>query len=340
MFKKARLKLTLWYMVTILGITLGFSVFVYTGVMSATNRALDFHEVRMQSRLRQLRDGPNRLPPELEKEIKEQTLKDISEKLLITLSAINIIIVASVGSIGYFLAGKTLAPIEETVIKQKRFASDAAHELKTPLTAMKTDVEVTLRDKNLNIKQAKETLQNVVEETDKLTLLSNTLLEESQLEALNKESFQLLDITNLIDSIEKSLNGKLKEKNITLTKHINQTQLYGNETRLLQLITIVVDNAVKYSKPNTSITVKTSKEKRNLKIEISDKGIGISKEDLPHIFERFYRADKSRNSGKKHGFGLGLAIANEIVKLHKGSISVTSELNKGTTFTIEIPQKI
>ena len=125
-----------------------------------------------------------------------------------------------------------------------------------------------------------------------------------------------------------------KKKQISFDIKLKNNFINGDKNSLSELFVILFDNAIKYSQPKTKVIVRSSQSKGKILISVVDRGIGIAKEDLAHIFERFYRADKSRS--QVNGHGLGLAIADKIIKAHQGNIIVNSELGKGTTFIIEI----
>jgi len=230
------------------------------------------------------------------------------------------ILVLSSGA-GYFLAGMTLKPIEEAMEEQKRFISDASHELRTPLTAIKTETEVTLRDKKLDLKSAKKQLISNLEEVEKLKKLTDYLLRINKNIADNKEEFDLKEVIQKI-TLRMKIRIELK----------GQAKIVANKMAIEELLTILLDNSVKYGGKNGKISVTI---KPHL-IEVRDDGIGIRKSDIPHIFDRFYRADTSRTKNKIEGYGLGLAIAKNIVDSHKGKIEVESEVGKGSVFRVMI----
>jgi signal transduction histidine kinase len=129
-----------------------------------------------------------------------------------------------------------------------------------------------------------------------------------------------------------------KKKNITITKTSEKQQFKGNPDALVDLLVIMLDNAIKYSSEKGTVAITAQKTKYHVTLEIHDVGIGIKPREIPHIFDRFYRADTARStSGNKNGYGLGLSIAKKIVDTHHGSITVKSTQVKGTTFIIKLP---
>ncbi|MPN44664.1 Alkaline phosphatase synthesis sensor protein PhoR [bioreactor metagenome] len=133
------------------------------------------------------------------------------------------------------------------------------------------------------------------------------------------------------------MQSKADKKNIKILTKINSQKVIGNYEKLVELLIIFIDNAIKYSPNNTKISLVTISNKKNLLIKIIDQGIGIDQKDLPHIFDRFYQANNSRTKNSDSGYGLGLSIAKQIVDLHHGKIEVESKLNRGTTFIIHLP---
>ena len=149
-----------------------------------------------------------------------------------------------------------------------------------------------------------------------------------------KLNFQKVDIKKVIASAYRKILPLALEKKIKIKVESREGEIFGDEESLEKMILIFLDNAVKYTPQGGKVWLKSWREKGKLVLEIKDTGIGISKTDLPHIFERFYRADKARVKG---GFGLGLALAKRIIEVHNGSVKVTSQVGKGTAFTIRFP---
>ncbi len=335
MFKSARLKLTAWYLIMIMTVALLFSSAMYVGVYNNT-----YHVLEMQRR--ELERQYNRFNrqsgyPKLTLLIDPNALEEIRKQTLLNLLGINLIILFAAGSIGYFLAGKTLEPIEIMVKKQKRFISDAAHELKTPLTAMKTELEVNLRDKSLTLESSKKVLRSTIDEVDKLHGFMLKLLNQSKYQNIVSSKHTAVELNKVLDGILLKLAPMIKEKKIGVSTDLKTLQVLGQPEELEDLFTNLIENAIKYSKPEGTINITLTKEHNYALVQVQDSGIGIAKEDLPNIFEPFYRADKARSASGSEGFGLGLTIAKEIVVNHSGTISVQSEIGKGTVFIIRIP---
>ena len=265
----------------------------------------------------------------------EETVEAARLRIISVLGLINLSILVISGLGGYFLAGLTLDPISKMVRDQKEFVSNASHELRTPLTSLKTEIEVALRDKKLGISEAKELLKSNLEDVDSMQRLSNYLLKLNSYEnsevALPTREVDLSEIVQKV--IDLSETTAIRNK-IKITAKLQKTIVKGNSEALSELTKILIENAIKYSGESKNIEVKT---KNGGILEVKDFGIGISQEDLPHIFERLYRGDSSRSKEKTDGYGLGLSIAKSIVDKMSGKIKVASVVGKGSTFTIQIP---
>lgn len=267
-----------------------------------------------------------------------EDLTEAKKRLGINLLMINGVILGVSALAGYFLAGKTLRPIENALEEQKRFVADASHEFRTPLTALKTSIEVALRDKKMTLVQAKDLVKDNLEEVDSLQSLSNELLSLARYQSNGKSlAFSKVDIAGIAEKACRKISLLAKEKEIELKTDVKNQILWANEESLKEMLLIFLDNAVKYTPKGGRVTVVTKADKKWLEIKVKDTGIGIAKEDLPYIFDRFYRTDQSRSKEKVSGFGLGLSLAKRIIEIHKGSVDVASVLDKGTTFTIKLP---
>ncbi len=321
-FHFTRIKLTAWYVAIIMLVSVSFSAFVYRGVMAEVNRGFRLRAVRTPFYTEQFLED-------------DQTLyEEIRQQVVTQLALVNMVILAGSAAAGYFLAGRTLAPIENMVEEQKRFVGDASHELRTPLTSLKTEIEVALRNKK-HPKETKEILESNLEEVNKMQsltsyLLSLTRYERGDLE-LTKENISL---DEAVTKALKSVSSLAEKRGITITTHIDKATIHGNNASIIELATILLDNAIKYSKVKGEIVVTVVKKGREVYFEVQDHGLGIKAVDLPYIFNRFYRSDMSRNKQKVDGYGLGLSIAKSIVELHNAKIIVKSILEKGTTFTV------
>jgi len=334
MFKSARIKITAYYLLIIMVVTVSFSAAAYRSTTRQMERALEMQERRMKNRFFNIPNPP--FPPN-EPIIDKDTVRQIEKETLTRLLLINVLILVGAGMPGYWLAGKTLKPIEEMVEKQKKFTADAAHELKTPLTAIKTDLEVNLRDKNLDLKKAKTVLEGTIKDIDSLTLLTNSLILQSKYQNFKNGKKDPINLKGLAQNVISKLEPNAKEKDIKINLDADDIKTKGDENSIRELLTILLDNAIKFSKKEGKIEISIKDKNNYAQISVKDNGAGIDEKDIPYIFDRFYKADTSRSKNEVPGFGLGLSIAKEIVEMHGGKISVKSKKNVGTEFLVKLP---
>jgi len=230
---------------------------------------------------------------------------------------------------------QTLGRLENLFLSQRRFLADVGHELRTPLTVIRGNVDLMRRMQCTDV----ESMDSIVNEVDRLTRLVGDLLLLAQAESgkltLVKATVEMdslvLEVLNQMSVLAK---GRMQ---LTLGE-IDQVLVCGDQDRLKQVLVNLLGNAIQYTPAGGEVTVGVGKEKNRARITVSDSGPGIPKEDLPHIFERFYRGEKSRTRSRDgKGFGLGLSIAYWIVRNHDGQIEVMSKESGGTTFCIWLP---
>lgn len=340
MFTKARLKLTGWYLVIIMTVSIAFSMFIYIGATSELDRVLRLERYRLDHpdwRLRILQGTDFQIQtttPLYDPDVIEEAKLRIFGSLV----GVNVVILLFSSVAGYFLAGRTLRPIKDMIDEQNRFVTDASHELNTPLTSLRTTLEVNLRDKMLTLPKARKVLESNLEDISTLESLSKGLIELTKYQKPNGGiHMEKMLVASLIQSAKEKVYKLAEKKQITFHIKTQKVEVLGDQKSLIELFTILLDNGIKYSNKKTVITIVTQKEGDDVIITIADQGIGIPQEDLPHIFERFYRADKSRTKQHVVGYGLGLSIAKRIVTLHGGTIGITSTIGKGTTVKIVLP---
>lgn len=341
MFHSARIKLTAWYLTIIMLVSIAFSIVIYHMTMREVDRFARSQRFRIE---RQLQEG-TLLPPgvHLEKTIlpplsDPDLVADTKHRLLIFLFIINSGIVIFAGGLGYFLAGKTLRPIAEMIEEQNQFITDASHELRTPLTSIKSSIEVNLRDKNLTIQEAKKLLLENMKDIDKLERLSGGLLTLAQYQKPNGwGTMKNVSLQQCIKNALQSVAAQRVKKSIRIKNISSDGTLWGNSNELTDLFIILLDNAIKYSKEKSTITVSSEINNNWIALSVADTGMGIGKKDLPHIFDRFYRADSARVKTNSGGYGLGLSIAKKIIDRHHGSITCKSTVGKGSVFTANFP---
>lgn len=219
------------------------------------------------------------------------------------------------------------------------FAANVSHELKTPLTSIRGFVETLQAGAIDHPEMAHKFLNIIMMETERLTRLINDILSISKLESGNDEvPTERIRLDKKAFDVCEMLSIHAQEKQVELNYHLGDDPVYiiGNPDRVEQLLINLTENAIKYNKPGGSVTVQVFKSEREANITISDTGIGIAEENLPRLFERFYRVDKGR-SRQMGGTGLGLAIVKHIVRSMNGEIEVHSKLGEGTEFLITLP---
>ncbi|HEY8492133.1 MAG TPA: HAMP domain-containing sensor histidine kinase [Dehalococcoidia bacterium] len=225
-----------------------------------------------------------------------------------------------------------LARLEEAFEQQKRFVADVSHELRTPLTALRGNIDVLLLDPGLP-PELREQLSRMSAECGRLIRLSSNLLYLAQADLGRPLDVRPVDLDVLCLEVlhqARDLNRKVRIR----MQHEDQVTVMGDADRLKQLVLNLVENAVKYTPPGGTVSLGLYREEGWARIVVRDTGPGIPEEDLPHIFERFYRANGRRRAG---GAGLGLAIAQWAARTHGGEITVQSTLHKGSTFTVRLP---
>jgi two-component system phosphate regulon sensor histidine kinase PhoR len=218
------------------------------------------------------------------------------------------------------------------------FVSSVSHELKTPLTSIKAFTTTILRDPNMTDENRRQFLGIIDEESNRLADLIEDLLEISRIESGSLQiSLELVDISDVFNQTAISLETLAAKENIKLIKNIpeNLPPLTADPGKLRSVITNLISNAVKFTPDGGRVDIKAQQKDDELEVTVSDTGMGIPQEDLPKIFDRFYRVN--RPGQEIQGTGLGLAIVKKIVEMHNGRIEVRSKVNKGTTFTVYLP---
>ena len=258
------------------------------------------------------------------------------QELLTKLVILNVIVLCVGAIISYLLARRSLRPIERVMEAQARFVSDASHELRTPLTAIQTTNEVTLRKKKLSLAEAKQVIQSNLDDVARLQRMTTMLLELASQDAT-------LDMrpTNIHDVVSRALTDsapKASSRRITIDDQTKPMWISADVDAAAQALTTLIDNAIKYSPDKSKIVLRTASLRHNMvRISVIDSGVGIAEDDVNHVFDRFFRTDNARTRQQHDGYGLGLAIAKNIMELHDGSIDATSKLGKGSTFMLDFP---
>jgi two-component system phosphate regulon sensor histidine kinase PhoR len=225
---------------------------------------------------------------------------------------------------------------------RRDFVANVSHELRTPLSILRGYIETLLDSPETSREELSRILRVMERHSKRLDLLAGDLLTLAQLESANPH-LQLgdIDLSSFFRDVIHDLEKKLANKQFHLLVDVSPDlpPIHADPTRLQEALYNLLDNAVKYSRKRGEIRLSARKRDGEIELAVSDDGIGIAKEDLPRIFERFYRADKARSPDKVRGTGLGLAIVKHIAQLHGGRVEAVSELGKGTTIRVLIPMR-
>ncbi|NJO72526.1 MAG: HAMP domain-containing histidine kinase [Leptolyngbyaceae cyanobacterium RM1_406_9] len=238
---------------------------------------------------------------------------------------------------GWLLGGVAMQPIRQSYDQLQRFTSNASHELRTPLSGILSNAQVGLLLSLNSTSELRLCLDNIVESAKSMSVLVSNLLFLARHEGrLSPESLQKINLTHLIKNLVDDFQPQATSQRLTLTSVLPQStvEILADPDLLRQAIVNLLDNACKYTPVAGKVEICLSTYTRWATVTVKDTGIGISPEDLPHIFERFYRVGNRTPDGS--GFGLGLAIAKQIIDAHGGQISVTSAAGQGSTFCVEL----
>lgn len=265
------------------------------------------------------------------------------EKMMLDRLIIIMTVGGIIGSIcaviaGYFLAGRALVPIQKSWETQQQFVSDASHELRTPLAVIQSRTDLLFQEPEATIQEKALDISVISKETRRLIKLVANLLtlarsDSNQME-ITKNKFSLTDVLNEITDQYADI-AEFQGKKIE-TKLTDTIYLMGDKERIHQLLVILVDNSMKFTEEGGEIILNAIEKTHTVTLTLKDNGIGIPKEDVPKIFNRFYQVEQSRTN--REGTGLGLSIAKWIVEQHEGTIKVDSTLGEGTTFEMNFPK--
>jgi signal transduction histidine kinase len=334
MFHEASLKLTGWYLALLMALSICFSIAFYRVSTNELDRGLDRQETALRNTpfFRQIPFNDDFLT------LRQVQVEESKNRITLGLFMFNLGVLGLGGILSYILARRTLQPIEEALAAQSRFTGDASHELRTPLATLRAEIEVALRDKKMTLTEAKGLLKSNLEEVARLETLSSSLLKLAGRDTkLNPEHLTMCSLPEVVERAQQQLKTAAKARHITVTLNTKTARVKGDATALEELATILLDNAIKYSPEKTEVILSTYADTHSAYVVVRDQGMGIAPHDLPHIFDRFYRADQARSHSATGGYGLGLAIAQSIAQLHRGSISVVSTPGKGSVFTVRLP---
>ena len=265
----------------------------------------------------------------------------LSQLRIVLLAVLAVSIVPAVGG-GYLLSGRALRPIKTAMDSQRTFIADASHELRTPVAVVRTNAELLKRhlgpDTGHTAASDQVALDDILSESDRLGRMVDQMLTLAEADAGQRTVLSSeISLNELIDEVARSMRSIAETRQMLLeTRLIDDVSVNGDPGRLRELVSVLLDNAVKYADAGGRVEVALRKEHRKAIIEVSDNGPGIPRDALPHVFDRFYRVDEAR-SRESGGTGLGLAIARHIVDAHGGTINIESSASGGTKVTVELP---
>ncbi len=220
--------------------------------------------------------------------------------------------------------------------KRRQFVSDASHELKTPLASIKLLSDSILQN-DMDMDTVREFVTDIGDEAERLNRMTQKLLSLTRMEGEQDSECELLYIAPTIERVRRMLSGIAEKSQVSIVLELaNDTPILVLEDDLYQICFNLMENGIKYNIPGGTLTVSLSREEENAVLRFTDTGVGIPKDAISHVFERFYRVDKAR-SRKSGGSGLGLAIVRSMVERNEGQIQVESTMGKGSVFTVRFP---
>ena len=330
-------KLALTYLAIIMAMSLSFSFVIYNTSVNQLRKPIPGSRAAERGKQQKERSLYESAFSDEARDILNDRFDEAKEEILARLLLLNLLILIGGTIFSFYLARKTLEPIEQALESQTRFVSDASHELRTPLAVLQTTNEVALRKKTISDKEARILLKQNIFEVERLTNLSNSLLDllknngrpvkldDNDIKAIASEAVSLVESAAI-------------KKQITITNKVDKQMIKTDISSAVRILTILLDNAIKYSPDSSEVSIFGNKKDHHYELVVSDEGFGIKESELPYIFDRFYRADNSRTKNENiDGYGLGLSIAKQTADNIKADISVKSTPGKGTSFYINFP---
>lgn len=329
MFKTARFKLTLWYGASVALILMSFSLILYFNMAQSLKEDV---EVERETEVEGSAAGNSQ-----DRHLEELFVSASLAKLREILVASNLgVLLLSMGA-SYWLAGRTLRPIDEVLKRERRFTAGASHELRTPLTVIQSGADMMLQRKR-SPEEYEETLRDIREEAVYMSQVVADLLTLARDGTASRQVFkEPVHLRVLLEEIIRRMEPVAAARGLRLESRLEiDSVVQGDQQRLRQMFFNLVENAIKYNKDDGEVFVGLQREAHWAKVEVKDTGMGMTAEDLRHVFEPFYRVDKAR-SRQLGGSGLGLAICDWVIRAHNGHIDVVSQIDQGTTFTVWLP---
>lgn len=319
LFTSARMRLTVYYLFMMTGVLVVFSAVLYFSFAYVLKDNVDT----------QFPDAPDQGDQAI-----LQTMSDAKDGIVvIDLTAFALTLV-----LGYSLAGRTLRPIQDALERQKEFSANASHELRTPLAVMKSDSEVALNNPKTSAAELREVVESNLEEINRMSQITENLLKLARVEAA-KEKVYFLEIAlgQLVMELANKMKPRASQEGISIeVGRADPGKILGNRDDLVSVISNLIQNGINYNKPSGIVDISAKNDKEKMWLIVEDNGFGISEDDLPYVFERFYKADKSRSRDFSSA-GIGLSLVKEIIEKHNGLIKIESVLGKGTKISISFP---
>lgn len=270
-------------------------------------------------------------------------MKDINDALrqqLVSSVIVFVVTMAVLTLSAWKLSGWAFAPVDKAMAQQRQFVADASHELKTPLSVIIANLQILERSSLGTDPEAQGWIERTDEEAHHMLDLITDMLELAKSEADESpvDRTATLDLTSIVEKTALQLDALAYERDVSIETHVQDgISLRGNEGEVERMVMTLVDNACKYASPGTTVRVSLEQRADVTELVVNNCGPVIDEADLPHVFERFFRSDRSRTQSGTSGYGLGLAIAKAIVENHGGRIRVTSSDEDGTAFTVTFP---
>ena len=259
------------------------------------------------------------------------------ESLALTLVIAGLGTLAVFFVISLFLSKWALRPVREAWDAQRQFVADASHDLKTPLTVILANASILLKHPESSIASQSQWIESTQTEAESMQGLVCEMLELAQVEERAQLAHETFDFSDMVDGETLQFESLAFEQGCSFECEIQEgISVNGDMERLRKMVSTLIENALKYVDKDGTVSVKLTEAGHALKLTVHNTGTPIAADDLPHIFDRFYRSDKARTSGTG-GFGLGLAIARETARAHEGDITCTSTEADGTTFLVTLP---
>jgi signal transduction histidine kinase len=332
-FHSARLKLTGFY----LAIIVVFSLMLTLSIRTLAQLEFDHAGIAQRGVVHQLLGDIYSVPPDPDNDFlrfQSNQASTVRHHLNEDVILLNVLALVVGGALSYWYAGRTLKPIEEAHEAQSRFSADASHELRTPLASLKLENEVFLHQKTFSEQAAEDVIKSNLEEVQRLENLASNLLALTQYEKASLE-LEPVDVSVIAKEACQRLEASAKHKKISIIAKLPSEKIIGHFDSLVELFGIILDNAIKFSPRNSNVHVDGIRAGNRFHVSFRDEGEGLADADIPYIFDRLYRGDKSRTKNTP-GYGLGLSLAREIATANHGDITARNYPTGGAQFVVSL----